>query len=63
VLEDKQLASQLSEAGLRRAAEFSMARLAEIYVELYQRAIEIDLKDPERGGWRRELSRLIGHLT
>lgn len=63
VLEDKQLASQLSEAGLRRAAEFSMARLAEIYVELYQRAIEIELKDPERGGWRRELSRLIGHLT
>ena len=61
VLEDKQLASQLSQAGLSRAAEFSMARLAEIYVELYQRAIEIELKDPERGGWREELSRMIGH--
>jgi phosphatidylinositol alpha-mannosyltransferase len=61
VLEDKQLASQQSQAGLSRAAEFSMTRLAEIYVELYQRAIEIELKDPERRGWREELSRMIGH--
>jgi len=58
VLEDKHLSDQLSEAGLRRASEFSMARLAETYVGLYERAIEIECNDPERGGWRGELSRI-----
>ncbi len=58
VLEDKHLASQLSTAGLKRASQFSMARLAEIYVELYERAIAIELKNPGRGGWRGELARM-----
>lgn len=58
VLEDKQLAHRLTEAGLKRVAEFSMERLARIYVDLYGQAIEIEKQDPERGGWRGELSRM-----
>ncbi|MCH2627364.1 MAG: glycosyltransferase family 4 protein, partial [Acidimicrobiales bacterium] len=58
VLEDQELAQGLTEAGTKRVAEFSMERLAEIYVEKYERAIAIEKADPDRGGWRGELSRM-----
>ena len=58
VLEDEELAQGLTEAGTKRVAEFSMERLAEIYVEKYERAIAIEKADPDRGGWRGELSRM-----
>ena len=58
VLDDELLSNRLSKAGLRRASEFSMARLANIYLGLYERAIEIEQRDPDRGGWRGELSRM-----
>ncbi len=58
VLKDQPLANGLSQAGSKRVAEFSMERLAEIYVGLYERAIEIEKEDPDRGGWRGELTRM-----
>jgi len=58
VMEDQALANGLSQAGSARVAEFSMERLAEIYVGLYERAIEIEREDPDRGGWRGELTRM-----
>ena len=58
VLEDEELAQGLTEAGTKRVAEFSMERLAEIYVEKYERAIAIEKADTDRGGWRGELSRM-----
>jgi len=58
VLEDQELAQGLTEAGTKRVVEFSMERLAEIYVEKYERAIAIEKADPDRGGWRGELSRM-----
>ena len=58
VLEDQELAQGLTEAGTKRVAEFSMERLAEIYVEKYERAIAIEKADPDRGGWRGELNRM-----
>ena len=58
VIEDKELASRLSQAGRKRALEFSMDRLAGIYVDLYEQAIEVERQDPDRGGWRGELSRM-----
>jgi phosphatidylinositol alpha-mannosyltransferase len=39
LLDDEGRRASLVEAGLARAAEFSMARLAERYVELYERAL------------------------
>ena len=35
-----------------------MGRLARIYVDLYEQAIEVERQDPDRGGWRGELSRM-----
>ena len=58
VIEDTDLASRLSQAGRKRALEFSMDRLARIYVDLYEQAIEVERQDPDRGGWRGELSRM-----
>ena len=39
VLDDAALRARLVEAGRARAAEFSMARLAERYLELYENAV------------------------
>jgi len=58
VLEDGELANQLSESGSKRVSEFSMDRLAAIYVDVYERAINLERQDPDRGGWRGELSRM-----
>ncbi len=58
VIEDKDLAARLSKSGRNRALEFSMDRLAGIYIDLYERAIEVERQDPDRGGWRGELSRM-----
>ncbi len=58
VLEDQDLAQALTDAGSKRVAEFSMERLAGIYVDIYERAIAIEKADPDRGGWRGELSRM-----
>ncbi len=58
VIEDKALAARLAESGSKRVSEFSMDRLAKIYVDLYERAIEVERQDPDRGGWRGELSRM-----
>ena len=58
VLTDQALTQGLIEAGTKRVAEFSMERLAGVYVEIYERAIAIEKADPERGGWRGELSRM-----
>jgi phosphatidylinositol alpha-mannosyltransferase len=40
LLTDRELAEELVASGERRAAEFSMERLAEVYLDLYQRVIE-----------------------
>ena len=39
-MNDKRLSEQLRQGGLIRANEFSMRRLAEIYVEIYHRVLE-----------------------
>jgi len=58
VLENQELADQLCESGSKRVSEFSMDRLAAMYVDIYERAIDIERQDPHRGGWRGELSRM-----
>lgn len=63
VLNDPQLASSLVAAGEPRAESFAMDRLAEIYVDMYRRAI-----DKEEGsgvirpvsGWRRRRPAMAG---
>ena len=42
VLTDQALTQGLIEAGTKRVAEFSMERLAGVYVEKYERAIAIE---------------------
>ena len=58
VIENRELADQLCESGSKRVSEFSMNRLARTYVDIYERAIDIERQDPHRGGWRGELSRM-----
>lgn len=58
VISDPSFARELASKGLRRAEQFSIGRLAELYVELYEQAIEIEAADPDRGGWRGELGRM-----
>ena len=58
VIENRELADQLCESGSKRVSEFSMDRLATMYVDIYERAIDIERQDPHRGGWRGELSRM-----
>jgi phosphatidylinositol alpha-mannosyltransferase len=58
VIKDADLSARLAESGRKRALEFSMDRLAKIYVDLYAQAIEVERRDPDRGGWRGELSRM-----
>ena len=58
VIENRELAALLCEAGSKRVSELSMNRLARTYVDIYERAIDIERQDPHRGGWRGELGRM-----
>jgi phosphatidylinositol alpha-mannosyltransferase len=57
VLDDAVLRARLVDSGIERAGEFSMDRLADAYLELYQ---QVTTAAPQASGWRRLRSR--GHL-
>jgi phosphatidylinositol alpha-mannosyltransferase len=57
VLGDAARREQLVASGIARAAEFSMDRLADAYVALYE---QVTTAAPQARGWRRLRSR--GHL-
>jgi hypothetical protein len=48
VLSDTTIADQLTEAGRRRAEDFSMVALAKAYVEIYRRVIGDDVEHSKR---------------
>jgi glycosyltransferase involved in cell wall biosynthesis len=50
VLSDGALRDRLVASGIERAGEFSMSRLADRYLEIYER---ITVPKPESRGWRR----------
>lgn len=57
VLDDAALRTRLVASGIERAGEFSMDRLADAYLELYE---QVTTAAPQARGWRRLRSR--GHL-
>ena len=64
VLGDRALTDRLRAAGLRRCTEFSMDRLATLYLERYERAMELrDMASHQRSRTRRAAHRMMNRLV